>query len=228
MGVDDATDATEPDHLGHGARATAAIARALREPVIPVLVLAGFFDLISGDPVVHGTLLITVALALGLDAVRRRRRERAGVAADGGGSAAPATSSGFGRVLARVRLSPVALMVGLSYVVIVGTFARYSWPASLAVFAPAALGIGVAWQGPQHPPLEHQKIERSGALVWAAAFVSLGLWELTNLFLQPSLTRGSQAHPTISVLMNPALATHAGRSIFLAAWLAFGLFLLER
>lgn len=225
MGVD---DATEPDRLGHRGKATAAITRVLREPVIPVLMLAGFFDLISGDPVVHGTLLFTVALALGLDDFRRRRRERSGVAADGSGSDAPATSSRFRRAVAHVQRSPVALMVGLSYVVVVGTFARYSWPASLAVFAPAALGIGVAWQGPQRPPLEHQSFERSGAFVWAAAFVALGLWELTNLFLQPSLTRGSQAHPTISVLMNPALATHAGRSIFLAAWLAFGLFLLER
>ncbi len=225
MGVN---DATEPDLLGRRAKADGAIARALREPVIPVLVLAGFFDLISGDPVVHGTLLFTVALALGLDAIRRRRQERSGVPADGSGSDAPATSTLFRRAVAYVRLSPVALMVGLSYVVIVGTFARYSWPVSLAVFAPAALGVGVAWQEPQRPPLEHQRIGRSGVLVWAAAFVSLGLWELTNLFLQPSLTRGSQAHPTISVLMNPVLATHAGRSIFLAAWLAFGLFLLER
>jgi hypothetical protein len=59
-------------------------------------------------------------------------------------------------------------------------------------------------------------------------FVALGLWELTQLLLQPSLTTDSQAHPTLSVLTDPVLGTHPGRSIALFAWAAFGWFLLQR
>jgi hypothetical protein len=59
-------------------------------------------------------------------------------------------------------------------------------------------------------------------------FVALALWELSALLLQPSLTTGSWAHPTISVLMDPILATHLGRSIVLSLWLASGGFLLQR
>ncbi len=198
----------------------------MREPVIPVLALAGFFDLISGDPVVHGTLLFTVALALGIDAVRKRRVEGVWTSGCADRLAALPSQSWVGRG-ASLKLSPVTLIAGLLYVIVVGAFARYSWPASIAVFVPAAVGVAVAWSGPRRAG-DPQPLERSGALVWAGAFVTLGLWELVNLLLQPSLTRGSQVHPTISVLMNPVLSSHAGRSVFLAAWLAFGLFLMER
>ena len=62
-------------------------------------------------------------------------------------------------------------------------------------------------------------------MAWAAVFVTLGLWELTQLLLQPTLTTDSYAHPTISVLSDPVLATHPGRSIALFVWLALGWFL---
>jgi hypothetical protein len=71
-------------------------------------------------------------------------------------------------------------------------------------------------------------LDPRGVRAWAAVFLALALWELTNLLLQPSLTEGSSDHPTISVLMDPVLATHAGRSLFLALWLWLGWFLLER
>jgi hypothetical protein len=56
----------------------------------------------------------------------------------------------------------------------------------------------------------------------------LGLWELTQLLLQPSLTTDSWRHPTISVLSDPILASHPGRTIGLILWLLFGWFLLDR
>jgi hypothetical protein len=59
-------------------------------------------------------------------------------------------------------------------------------------------------------------------------FVALGLWELQALLLQPSLTTSSWAHPTLSTLMDPVLASHLGRSISLGAWLLIGGWLLER
>ena len=57
---------------------------------------------------------------------------------------------------------------------------------------------------------------------------ALSLWELISLLLQPSLTTDSYAHPTISVLTDPVLASHPGRTIVLILWLAFGWFLLRQ
>ena len=57
-------------------------------------------------------------------------------------------------------------------------------------------------------------------MAWVSLFIALGLWELSALLLQPTLTTDSYAHPTISVLTDPVLATHLGRSIALFAWLA--------
>ena len=58
--------------------------------------------------------------------------------------------------------------------------------------------------------------------------VALGLFELTNLLLQPSLTTDSYAHPTLSVMTDPVLASHPGRSAVLFLWLALGWFLFRR
>ena len=63
---------------------------------------------------------------------------------------------------------------------------------------------------------------------WLAVFVGAALWELTSLSFQPSLTVNSSAHPTISVLLDPVLSHHLGRSVGLAVWLAIGWFVVER
>jgi hypothetical protein len=61
-------------------------------------------------------------------------------------------------------------------------------------------------------------------VVWAGAAV----WELTALYLQPSLHTDSYAHPTLSVLANPVLHSVPGRAAVLFAWLAFGWYLARR
>jgi hypothetical protein len=67
-----------------------------------------------------------------------------------------------------------------------------------------------------------------GTVSWVAVFLALALWELAALLLQPSLTTPSAAHPTISTLTDPVLASHLGRSITLSLWLVLGWLLLER
>lgn len=57
-------------------------------------------------------------------------------------------------------------------------------------------------------------------------FLSACLLELSSLLLQPSFGTDSYAHPTISFLMDPLLASHLGRAIGLFAWLALGWLLL--
>lgn len=179
-----------------------------------MLVVAGVFDLISGAPITHGGMLIAVALALAVDAVRRRSGVRAAV---------PARPRAI-----EIQASPRWLVGVAAYALVVGSFARYSWPASVAVIVPAATGIVLAWEGPIRERPREVRLEPWGALPWAGVVVAFSAFELTNLFLQPSLTQGSYAHPTFSVVMDPVLASHAGRSLFLALWLLVGWFLVER
>ena len=68
----------------------------------------------------------------------------------------------------------------------------------------------------------------AGTLAWVAVLVVGCLWELGALLQQPSLTTDSYAHPTISTLTDPVLATSPGRAVVLLAWLALGWYLAER
>jgi hypothetical protein len=65
-------------------------------------------------------------------------------------------------------------------------------------------------------------------VAWLAIFVGLSLWELINLLLQPSFTTDSYAHPTLSVLSDPFLASPVGRAIGLFLWLVLGWYLVDR
>ncbi len=189
-------------------------ARLLREPVVPVLVIAGIVDLLSGAPITHGMVLIAAGAALAVDALRRRVV-----------GLARATD---GRVRAvHLQASPRWLVAAVLYALLVGSFDRFSWPMSVAVMLPGAAAVVLAWEGPlrERP---RPRIDPRGVLPWAAVFLALALWELTNLLLQPTLTEGSYDHPTLSVIMDPILATYPGRAAFLGLWILLGWFLLER
>src|SRR5438477_561657 len=90
------------------------------------------------------------------------------------------------------------VMVGLLYAVLIGEFGRYSWPATAAVIAPAGAGLVFAWHGPSRPravPRPIRPTARAGAVAWVSLFIALGLWELSALLLQPTLTTASYAPP---------------------------------
>jgi hypothetical protein len=188
----------------------------LRDPVVVFLLLAGFFDGISGNPI-HSILLFSAAVALAWDATVGARTGRPAV------MPRPAAGATKGRPL-----TPLVMLGALIYAAVVGSFGRYSWPATAAVVVPAAALIAVAWRGPVRGGPGAPELDPAGATAWASAFVALSLWELANLFLQPTLTTDSYAHPTLSVLTDPIIASHPGRSIMLFAWLAFGWFLVGR
>lgn len=194
-----------------------AVSRAIRDPVIVVLTLAGIFDGLAGNPV-HAVLLIGVALLLGIgpdlgsDTVQemdeRWRVARAQDRAE------------------HVRGTVIAVAIAILYGAVFGGFERYSWPATLAVIAPGVVGLLIAWN--DDPGSETAAISRKGTVAWASVFVALGIWELTNLLLQPSLQEGSYAHPTLSTLMDPILSAHVGRSVTLVLWLVIGGYLVRR
>ena len=88
--------------------------------------------------------------------------------------------------------------------------------------------VAIGWQGPlrRRAPLAGEPLRR--AWLWAVVLVTGGLWELNSLLQQPHLTTDSYAHPTISALTDPLLASHPGRSIALGAWLVIGWFVVGR
>jgi hypothetical protein len=209
---------TPPRLVAWLASAGRAVGTVLRDPVIVVLLLAGAADLLAGDPLVDGLVLLTVAAALGWDRVRGRRP------LGGGPTAAP----GWADRLVPARRTPALVIGGLLYSVAAGGLARFSWPAMVAVAVPGVVGVVSAWFAAPRPPAEAVPVQPGGAAGWAAVFVALGLWELGAWLLQPTLTTGSPAHPTISILLDPLLGSRPGRSVEFSAWLALGWFLVRQ
>jgi len=221
---------------GHGATALAGgragpghVATALtglREPVVVILLLIAFFTWISGKPL-DGMLMLAVGLSLAADAARRARQDGPPESSPAGGGpqdfvAAPATA---GR---RLLLALALLAGGALYVLVVGSFSRYSWPATVPVVALGAAVVVTGWRGPRHCRPAPAKLPATGLALWGLVLVAGCLWELSALLGQPTLTTSSYAHPTISTLTDPVLSTWAGRSIVLAGWLGLGWFLVER
>ena len=205
----------------------------LRHPLVGVLLLIGLCSAVSGKPL-DGFLMAIVAVLLAWDAARARLRGRTGYPASGTATA-QASHDGpapLGRSGPRSRPAKLVAASGaaaaLLYATIVGGFSRYSWPVTIAVVALGCLMVAIAWQGPirSRPDLTGRPLRR--AWLWAVVLVAGGGWELSSLLEQPHLTTDSVAHPTISALSDPVLASHPGRTIFLGGWLLLGWFLAGR
>jgi hypothetical protein len=200
-----------------GRAAGAAALAVLRSPVAWVLFLAGLFDGIS-DNWLHAAVLWGACFLVGWDAARTAQGRRAP-------RAVPLLR---GRSSFGAPYLAVAVAAAGTYAVVVGAFARYTWPATVAVLLPGVMVLALGWRGPLWPRPVPARPRPVGAALWAAVFVAAGLWELIALLSQPSLQDGSYAHPTISFLMDTVLSSHAGRTITLLAWLVLGAFLLTR
>jgi hypothetical protein len=216
----------------------------LRQPIVLILLLIAFFSTISGKPL-DGLLMLLVAAGLAWDAGRRSREvpPRPDVAAAGNAPAgpaegqSPATKAGpaEGQSSApppsrrrRAVLAVTWLAGGALYAAVVGSFSRYSWPATAGVAALGATVVLIGWPSPLRPRPDPGRLPMPGTTLWGGLLVAGGLWELGALIQQPGLTVSSAAHPTISTLTDPLLGSHGGRSIALAVWLLLGWLLVER
>jgi len=201
----------------------------LRQPIVAILLLIALFTTVAGKPL-DGFLMLVVATLLIFDAARSRRRSAAGN--PGASLAAQPVASAPAdqprRGLRRLLATAAWLVAGATYCTVVGSFSRYSWPATASVLALGCLMIAIGWQGPirSRPPLRGKPLRR--AWLWGIVLVSGGLLELGSLLEQPHLTTDSYAHPTISALTDPLLASHPGRSAVLGGWLLTGWFLAGR
>jgi hypothetical protein len=205
----------------------------IREPIVLALLLIAFFTWISGKPL-DGLLMLVVAASLAWDTGRRWRRgsrTRSGPAGPDPADLSPGAARGTPPAPAHRRRRGLVLAWlagGALYVVVVGSFSRYSWPATVAVVALGATLVVAGWRSPRQPGRAPARLPAIGLALWGLVLVAGGLWELTSLFEQPSLAASSYAHPTISTLTDPLLSTWAGRSVVLAGWLGLGWFLVER
>jgi hypothetical protein len=110
----------------------------------------------------------------------------------------------------------------------VGSYIRFSWPATIFVVGLGAVVVAIGWHGPVHSRTDPGPLPRTGSALWFGVLLVGGLWEIWNLSHQPSLDTDSFTHPTISALSDPLLASHPGRSLILGVWLLLGWYVVRR
>jgi hypothetical protein len=211
------------------------IASGVRQPIVAILILISFFTVLSGKPL-DGLLLVTVAMALAWDASMNSRQATAKAlvvptAPTGSAAEAPAAAQGAWRLRSRpprLRLVAVGSAAAVVYALTIGSFTRYSWPATAGVVGLGASVVVVGWGGPTRQRQIPAKFTRVGAFTWGALFLAASLWELTALLMQPNIETSSYAHPTISTLTDPLLASAPGRFVAVLGWIALGAYLVER
>lgn len=200
---------------------------AIRDPAVVVLLLIAFFSAISGKPL-DGLLMLLVAAGLAGDVWARSRHAQPVPSDDEPAAEPPAAPEPAGRRRARRLAVSAGLAGGACYAVLVGSFSRFSWPATIAVAGLGALVVVVGWPEPVRPRPEHARLPLAGAAAWGAVLFAGGLWELWSLFQQPAMDTTSYAHPTISALTDPVLSAQPGRALVLGGWLLLGWYLVRR
>ena len=199
------------------------IAYGVRQPIVAILLLISFFTVLSGKPL-DGLLLVMVAVALAWDAGLQARQPPNSPAKE------LAIQNAWRLRSHPPRLRPVAIgsAAAVIYALTVGSFTRYSWPATAGVVGLGASVVVIGWGGPTRQRPIPAKFARIGAFTWGSLFIAASLWELTALLMQPNIETSSYAHPTISTLTDPLLASAPGRTLALLGWIALGAYLVER
>ena len=207
----------------------------IRQPIVAILLMIALFTVLAGKPL-DGLLLAVVAIALAWDAGMAARQQFVPTgkgnpdgALGSAGSAWPDEAAWRPRA-GRPQRRHIAIGVtgAVIYSLTVGSFSRMSWPATAGVVGLGAGVVIMGWGGPTRQREIPRPFSWTGVLSWGSLVLAACLWELGALFGQPTIAQSSYAHPTISTLTEPLLATSPGRTAALIGWIALGAFLVER
>ncbi len=103
----------------------------------------------------------------------------------------------------------------------------FSWSATALVVAAVVVASVLACRArPERTPGTARL--RRGVAVWSTLVVAGSVWEVYALARQPDWIRPSYEHPTLSVLLDPALERWPLRFVGWLAWLGFGWWLVSR
>jgi hypothetical protein len=203
------------------------LSKMLRDPVAWILAIAGVVEMISGGTPARGAILFAGAALITLDRIRVARAVRVRSVETGvemtPDSTEPAVGSTRRPLVASGRFAVLAVGGSL----LLSLFAIHSWPLTVGVGLVGVLGLAWAWLtlGDAKPA---GNLPVSAWFPWGMVLLILGLWEMSALISQPTLEVGSYAHPTISFLLDPILATYPGRVLGVLIWLAAGRALVRR
>jgi hypothetical protein len=187
----------------------------LRDPVVWILAAAGVMEMISGGTVARGAVLFAGAALLLVDHLSGRRHR-------GDTSAAVPVTPVPSLVAMQTALRrPPLLVAGVVAAALLALFQVHTWPLTAILGTFGIVVVGWAWTSFK-PPGHETRPPAAAVAPWAVLVVLLGVWELTAFVGQPSVEVGSYAHPTISFLLAPVLATHLGRLVGITIWLAVG------
>ncbi|MEV4754611.1 hypothetical protein AB0J86_05805 [Micromonospora sp. NPDC049559] len=92
-----------------------------------------------------------------------------------------------------------------------------------SVFTVLAPGIALLWWGARRVPLRVVDAGRATAVTWLGLGLLFCAWEVVAL-----CTGNDPAHPTFSILADPALDTYPGRVAGYLLWLSTGAWLVSR
>lgn len=188
--------------MRHEARPSTLL-RRLAAPWTVILVLTSLFQFFRGSPsdgvLFGGVALVLVLDALGLVTLPTTRMPRLAV------------------------LSLAAAVLGLALVLA----PRHGLAEGIIV---GGIGLGVlvlAW--PDHEGSAAPRAPlRTAGIVWAVVAVCACLVELGSFLLGAPSAAAEFEHPSISLLLDPALNIPEGRAVFTALWLVGGVALVRR
>lgn len=179
------------------------LVRRLARPWTVILVITGLFQIFRGAPV-DGAFFLTVAVVLVVDE--------------------------FGRVPLPVVGLPRRWVLAVSAAVL-GTLLvlapRHGLIEGLLV---SGIGLSVllfAWPDHGGSGSGREPLRRAGIL-WSVIAVAACLIEVVSFLLGVPSAAAQAEHPSISLLLDPALDTIEGRIVFTALWLVGGIALLRR
>lgn len=115
--------------------------------------------------------------------------------------------------------SALLLMAGVALILI----PRHEVFAMLVMMCVGVGMVFAAWPSPSGDVRKLSKLGRRSSWIWGSIAGAFVLWEGLTFVLSVTLPGGSEAHPTLSVLLDPGLSLLAGKILFVAVWIGVGL-----